>query len=101
MNANLPIFGIEKKDLKDFTTTEKDMNKGQNRFPPTQMRLKGEDLLKETVEVAKNDVIDTTFTVDNYNEQVELRNMQYQESKKFENTADEDEEEEDEQDQFE
>jgi indole-3-glycerol phosphate synthase len=50
MNANVPIFGIEKKDLKEFTTTEKDMRKGQNRFPPTQMRIKAEDLLKETVE---------------------------------------------------
>ena len=64
------------------------------------MRLKGEDLLKEAVVEAKNDVIDTTFTVDNYNEQVELRNIQYQESKKFEKTEDEEDEEEDEQDQF-
>lgn len=34
LQANLPIFGIEKSHLKDFTTTEKDMKKGQNRFPP-------------------------------------------------------------------
>jgi len=34
MNQNLPIFGIDKANLKDFTTTEKDFKKGQNRFPP-------------------------------------------------------------------
>jgi hypothetical protein len=28
INANLPIYGIDKKDLKDFTTTEKDMKRG-------------------------------------------------------------------------
>lgn len=65
------------------------------------MRLKSEDLLKESGDqTGKSEVLETNFTVDNYNEQVELRNMQYQESKKFENTADEDEEEEDEQDAF-
>ena len=90
MSANIPIYGIEKKDLKEFTTTEKDMRKGQNRFPPAQMRLKSEDLLKESVEQQqKSEVIDTAFTVDNYNEQVELRNMQYQESKKFDKTEEE------------
>lgn len=75
------------------------MRRGQNRFPPDQMRLRQEDLLKETQQQQqKLDAADTAFTVDNYNEQVELRNMQYQESKKFENTADEDEDEQDEQD---
>lgn len=28
MNANLPIFGIDKSNLKDFTTTEKDLKRG-------------------------------------------------------------------------
>lgn len=28
MNQNLPIFGIDKANLKDFTTTEKDFKKG-------------------------------------------------------------------------
>lgn len=45
--ANLPIFGIDKSNLKEFTTTEKDMKKGQNRFPPNQFRIRSEDLLRE------------------------------------------------------
>jgi hypothetical protein len=28
INQNLPIFGIDKNNLKDFTTTEKDFKKG-------------------------------------------------------------------------
>lgn len=28
MNQNLPIFGIDKPNLKDFTTTEKDFKRG-------------------------------------------------------------------------
>jgi indole-3-glycerol phosphate synthase len=48
INQNLPIFGIDKNNLKDFTTTEKDFKKGQNRFPPAQFRIRSEDLLRET-----------------------------------------------------
>jgi hypothetical protein len=32
---NLPIFGVESTNLQAFTTTEKDMKKGQSRFPPS------------------------------------------------------------------
>ena len=43
----MPIFGIEKANLKEFTTTERDAKRGQNRFPPLQFRLKAEDILGE------------------------------------------------------
>ena len=45
MQDNLPIFGIDKSNLTDFTTTEKDMKRLQSRFPPPQYRLKAEDTL--------------------------------------------------------
>ena len=48
MQDNLPIFGIDKSSLTDFTTTEKDMKRMTSRFPPPQYRLKAEDLLKPT-----------------------------------------------------
>ena len=35
---NVPIFHVSNKDLKDFTTTEKDMKKGYSRFPLMDMR---------------------------------------------------------------
>jgi len=31
--TNLPIYGIKNKDLRDFTTTEKDLEKGVSRIP--------------------------------------------------------------------
>jgi hypothetical protein len=45
MQENLPVFGIEKSSLSNFTTTEKDMKRGTSRFPPAQYRLKSEDIL--------------------------------------------------------
>lgn len=30
---NLPIYGIKNKDLREFTTTEKDRDKGISRMP--------------------------------------------------------------------
>lgn len=44
---NLPIFGILKGNLRDYTTTEKDMKKGQTRFPSPSLRIREEDLIKE------------------------------------------------------
>jgi len=43
----LPIFGIQKGNLRDYTTTEKDMKKGQTRFPSPSLRVREEDLIKE------------------------------------------------------
>lgn len=44
--TNCPLFGVPSKDLKDFTTTEKDMKKSVSRFPPNDFRVLSEDLLK-------------------------------------------------------
>ncbi len=45
---NLPIFYVTSKDLREFTTTEKDMNKQQSRFPTPNYRTTEEDLFEET-----------------------------------------------------
>lgn len=42
---NVSLFTMTTKDLEDFTTTEKDMNKGQTRFPSSEYRNTQEDLL--------------------------------------------------------
>jgi hypothetical protein len=44
---NLPIFGIKNKDLREFCTTEKDLEKGVSRIPLNLSRLYEEDLLDE------------------------------------------------------
>ena len=48
MQDNLPIFGIDKNTLTDFTTTEKDMKRMVSRFPPPNLRIKTEDLINKT-----------------------------------------------------
>lgn len=44
---NLPIYGIKNKDLREFTTTEKDRDKGVSRIPLKLARLFEEDILEE------------------------------------------------------
>merc|ERR1712060_848267 len=41
---NVPFFYATSKDLRDFTTTEKDMKKGTVRFPTPNYRTNEEDL---------------------------------------------------------
>lgn len=45
---NMPLFGIPKphKDLRDFTTTEKDMKRKQSRHPTNDYRLLAEDIFE-------------------------------------------------------
>jgi indole-3-glycerol phosphate synthase len=45
--ANIPIFGIKNKDLREFTTTEKDMEKGVSRIPLQLARIYEEDVMEE------------------------------------------------------
>ncbi len=43
----MPIFGIEKSNLSDFTTTEKDMKRMVSKYPPDQLRMYSEDIIKQ------------------------------------------------------
>jgi len=49
---NLPIFGIKNKVLREFRTTEKDVDKGISRIPLQLARLIEEDMLGDKVESA-------------------------------------------------
>lgn len=44
---NLPIYGIKQKDLREFTTTEKDLEKGVSRIPLQLARIYEEDVMEE------------------------------------------------------
>lgn len=47
-HRNLPIFGIPKsKELREFTTTDKDLAKGVSRIPLQLSRLHDEDIIDE------------------------------------------------------
>jgi len=49
LNKNVPIYHVMSKDLEDYTTTEKDMKKGENRYPPREFRVETEDLMKNLI----------------------------------------------------
>lgn len=44
MKSNLPIYGIDSKDLKNFTTTEKDKIKGKSRIPDKKYLMETEEI---------------------------------------------------------
>ena len=47
---NCPVYHVTSSNLKDYTTTEKDMKKGSSRFPPPNLRNKAEDLFSTAPE---------------------------------------------------
>ena len=48
-NKNLTIYGVMSKDLRDYTTTQKDMNKQLSKMPyGNDLIIRTEDLLKVT-----------------------------------------------------
>ena len=46
-HKNVGIYNVTSKDLREFTTTEGDMNKGVSRFPPSNFRVTTEDLFSD------------------------------------------------------
>lgn len=49
---NIPMFYVTVKDLRDFTTTEKDMKKDVVRFPTPNYRTTEEDIFDEASSAA-------------------------------------------------
>jgi hypothetical protein len=47
VKSNLPIFGIKNKELREFSTTEKDLEKGISRIPLQLARIHEEDILED------------------------------------------------------
>jgi len=70
---NCPVYHTTNKDLKDFTTTEKDMKKGLSKLPTDNFRADSEDLLSlATPALVKSD---TTITdnIDNFESNAQIR----------------------------
>jgi tRNA A-37 threonylcarbamoyl transferase component Bud32 len=70
MKLNLPIYGINAKDLKNYTTTEKDKLKGKSRIPDKEYLLGSEEIIVKTandndepsgVEWDREDYLKTSF----------------------------------------
>ena len=64
LQDNLPIFGIDKSSLTDYTTTEKDMKRMVTRFPPANFRIRTEDLINKSISHTSSDasVVSSKFT---------------------------------------
>jgi hypothetical protein len=84
---NLHIFDIQEKDLKGFTTTEKDRKRGVDRFPPIQFRNRADDFCDEQAEETKEEPTKEM----GYDEALALRKLQQEETQNLkENPEEED-----------
>ena len=69
MKDNLPVYGVDAKDLKHYTTTEKDRLKGKSRIPGDEYLLNDENIFdRKTIkeEEAKMSVDEKDWDSENY-----------------------------------
>ena len=66
LKKNLPIYGIKNKDLREFTTTEKDRDKGISRIPLTMTRLREEDVVADDDDSSLSLTVDSPEALENY-----------------------------------
>jgi hypothetical protein len=59
---NLPVYGLKNKELREFTTTAQDKDKGLSRIPLPLARIYEEDILDEQ----ESDQIVLSEPLDNY-----------------------------------
>ena len=60
---NVPIFFATSKDLREFTTTEKDLKKAMSRFPTPNYRTTEEDLFSENASASPS-MVSTSGSTD-------------------------------------
>ena len=81
IKRNVPLFGIKDKELRDFTTTEKDVEKGISRIPLPLARIYDEEILEEeedssmSTKSTANDL--TVEALDNFKNVMDHRNKSY------------------------
>jgi len=75
-NKNLPIYAVPTKDLRDYTTTEKDFKKNVSKHPLDSHRITDEDLLKETPVEKMTRAYSELSTADDFDEKVKIRGKQ-------------------------
>lgn len=56
----LSVFGVQHKDLRSYTTSEKDMEKKKSKMPAKEFLLPDESELKTALSVEKKSPIDKT-----------------------------------------
>lgn len=69
LKQNLPIYAIKNKELREFTTTEKDRDKGISRIPLSLARIYEEDILEDEDEIS----VEPLEILENYSSNMEHR----------------------------
>lgn len=64
MKEDLPIYGIDSKDLKAYTTTERDRIKGKSRIPGKELMLAEENILDKQKALMVEEIKDSVDTKD-------------------------------------
>ena len=79
---NLPVYGIKNKDLREFQTTTKDVEKGISRIPMQIARLYEEDILEDDDNYEPCALMtEPPEILDNYTKMIEERKEAYTKSK--------------------
>ena len=79
LNDNLPVFGIQKDKLAEFTTLEKDFKRGISKFPPQQFRLMEENVLATATPQSAQQTVEQVDFQEELKVNVEFRNQKNQE----------------------
>ena len=79
---NLPIYGIKNKNLREFTTTEKDRDKGISRIPLPLARIYEEDIIEESSEPILPPVSEQLDVLESYAFDMEHRKEAFSMSKR-------------------
>ena len=75
---NLPIYGIRNKDLREFTTNDKDVTKGISRIPLQLARIYEEDIIEESSSSEQSVLLMEPLEIlDNYTKILEHRSNAY------------------------
>jgi hypothetical protein len=90
---NIPVYHTDAKDLKEFTTTEKDMKAKKNRFPPETMLAKSENLFGGDLAVKKEDSVNHLENNESYAAANEERMAQLKADQNFNDSTRESESE--------
>lgn len=89
--TNCPIYHIEAKDLKGFTTTEKDMKNKASRIPTKEYLSTSEDLIKLNAPTLTKQDTTNEDSVNNYAETQAIRALQVNDASFKSSNTDDDE----------
>jgi hypothetical protein len=86
LKQNLPVYGLKNKELREFTTTAQDKDKGISRIPLPLARIYEEDILDDS-ESDQMMLTESLEILDNYQKVMEHRHEAFQTRTKSSNNG--------------